>query len=207
MSEPSTGDICDCKVGRQQQRHGLEKLNEEVLTRRRDAGSSLRDLARFVNTRILEAAMEAANADVTGDARSVYETLTGDDVAPERVADLTDQLEFVGIDVEDLRGDFVSHQTVKGHLNDCLDVDTARSGVESIAEGRSQIQWSRDRYRTVLENTIDQLVRADALSVGDFEVSDSVSITCTDCNRSYRLEEFMDRQHCECEWEDSNPTD
>jgi len=142
--------------------------------------------------------MDASDATVAGDPSSVYETLTGDDVSPEKRADLTDQLEFVGIDVERVLEDFVSHQTIKHHLNDCLEIDTSREGIDSIEEGRAKIQWSQDRHRTVLENTVDQLLRANLVSLGDFEITHTTSITCTDCGASYRLEEVLDGQGCDC---------
>lgn len=199
MSETVISDVCDCKIGGQRRQYGLSGLDEEIVARRREDSLSLRDIARLVNTRILDAALETVEADVAGDPESVYETLAGDDVAPERKADLTDRLEFLGLDVDELRDDFVSHQTVKHHLNGCLDVDTSRSGLESIEDGKAQIQYSRDRHRTVLDSTIGQLVQTGELDIGEYELSQTASITCTDCSRSYRLEEFLDRGRCECE--------
>lgn len=199
MAGPGSGGRCGCKVGRQRERYELEGLNDELLERRRREEMSLRRLADFVNVRVLEAAIDASDADVAGDPQSVYETLARDDVSPENRADLTDQLEFVGIDVEGVQDDFVSHQTIKHHLNDCLEVDTSRDGIESIDAARGRIEWSADRHRTVLENTVEQLSRAELVSVGEFEITQTTSITCTDCGASYRLEEFLNGQRCDCD--------
>lgn len=198
MSEQSTDDVCNCKVGRQQEASGLSNLNARLVERRRSNEASLRDLAAFVNICVLEARIERTSADVAGDPRSIYEALTGSDVSPERRADVTDQLELVGIDVDDLRSDFVSHQTVKTHLRDCLGVDTSREKIASVDEGRAKIKWVQDHQRTVTANVVDQLVREGFVSIGDYELTQTTSITCTECNQSYRLDEFLDDQQCEC---------
>lgn len=207
MTGSISDTLCDCKVGRQIARHGLEDLNPQLRNGRQGDDLSLRELAAFVNTRVLEAAMRTADADVVGDPRSVYETLTAEDVAPERRADLRDQLEFAGIDVDEIRGDFVSHQTMKDHLNNCLGVDTSRDGIRSIEDGKANITWSRDRHKTVLENTLKQLCQANLLSIGDYELSQTTTLTCTDCNRSYRLDEFLNVRQCECNDDLGSPND
>lgn len=199
MTGAPTDDVCACKIGRQREQYGLRDLDVRLVGRRREDGESLRDLASFVNTRVLAAALEGAGADVAGDPRSVYEALTGDDVAPERRADVVDRLELVGIDVAALESDFVSHQTVKTHLSDCLDVDTSRSGIDSVEEGRAKLDWAAERHRTVAESVVDQLVRADRVSLGEYELTQTTSITCRDCGTTYRADEFLRRGRCECD--------
>lgn len=198
MTGAPADDPCACKIGRQRERYDLHELDVRLVGRRQEDGESLRDLAAFVNTRVLAAALDDAGADVAGDPRSVYEALTGDDVAPERRADVVDRLELVGIDVEALESDFVSHQTVKTHLADCLDLDTSRSGIDSVEEGRAKLDWAADRHRTVAESVVDQLLRADRVSLTDYELTQTTSITCRECERTYRIDEFLRRGRCEC---------
>jgi hypothetical protein len=125
--------------------------------------------------------------------------LTGDDVSPERRADVGDRLELLGIDVEDLKSDFVSHQTVKNHLSNCLDVDTSRGGIESVKEGRAKLAWATDRHRTVVESVLRQLDRGGQVSVADYDITKTTSITCRDCETTYRIDEFLKRGGCECD--------
>lgn len=189
---------CDCKVGRAVDAYDLPGLNRELRDRRDREEASLRELADVTNTRILESALEHADADVVGDASSVYEALTGDDVAPERRADVRDQLTYAGVDVEAVTDDFVSHQTVRAHLSDCLDVDTSRRGVTDVDEGRDVIEWARGRDEHIVEQTLDQLRRRGALDVGALDVTHTVRVTCTECGASYPVETLLDRGHCEC---------
>lgn len=198
MQEPGETP-CDCKIGRQQVRYDISDLDERIVDHHQNRGTSLRDLASVVNTRILDSAITSVEADVAGDPRSVYEALTDEDVGPERRADVRDQLAFVGIDVDDLQRDFVSHQTVKKHLSDCLGFDTSRPTIQSVEEAKAKIEWSRGRTRTVTENVVDQLRRGDLVAIGAPEITQTISITCTECNRSYRLDEFLDTRQCECE--------
>lgn len=191
-------DHCGCKVGRAIDAYGLRGLDAELRDRRERDDLSLRALADVTNTRILGAAMENADVDVVGDPSSVYEALTGDDVAPERRADVRDQLNYAGIDVTGVTDDFVSHQTVRAHLADCLDIDTSRQGVTDITEGREVIEWARGRDEHIVDQTLEQLRRNGELDVGSLAVTHSVRITCTVCGSSYPVEELLDRGRCAC---------
>jgi len=197
-----TGDACGCKVSRVADRRDLGDLDAE-LRHRRDEGASLRDLADVVNTRVLESGMNAVDADVVGDAASVYEALTGDDVDPTRHADVRDQLEYAGVDVESVSGDFVSHQTVRDHLRDCLGLDTGRDGVETVQEGREVVTWARERNERVVERTLQRLGRTGALELGELDVFNSTTVTCEDCGSSFGVEELLDRGGCDCGREDA----
>jgi len=81
-SEPVDAAVepCSCKLGRNLTAYGLEDLHATVRQRRAD-GDSLRDLERFVNRSLLDAAIRAAGADVIGDVDAIYDALTGDDVS------------------------------------------------------------------------------------------------------------------------------
>lgn len=193
----SADDPC-CKVGRNIQRYELEGLNDELRERREGADASLRALADHVNERILSVAMNRASVNVVGDAASVYEVLTGEDVDPGRRADVRDQLLFAEVDLETVTDDFVSHQTIKTHLTDCLDIDTSRTGVESLSEAREVIEWARSRDEEIIEKTLARLRRIDELETGDLDVTHSISVHCEDCGAVYRMEELLDGGHCKC---------
>jgi len=197
VEHTGTGDDT-CKIGRQITAYDLTDLNAELVHRREEDEASLRDLADTVNVRILDAALRDVDADVAGHPESVYETLVSGDVPTEQQVDLEDQLTHLGIDIDELRSDFVSHQTVSNHLNDCLDVDTSRPTIESVDAGRKKIEWARSRDEYIIEHTIDQLDRADHLSVGSAEVNHSTTITCTDCGDTFRVEQLLDKRECSC---------
>jgi hypothetical protein len=193
-SMPAT---CDCKLGRNAREYGLDTLDTDLLARREE-GESLRSLARYVNVRLLNARLLSADVDVVGDAESVYEVLEGEDIAPERRADVQDRLTYAGIDIDSLRKDYVSHQTVRAHLNDCLDVDTSRQGISSVAEARELVEWASDKEERTITQTLVQLVQNGTLTFGDLDVTVSVTIRCAKCGDSFRLPEVFEKQECSC---------
>lgn len=197
-SQSGDGARCDCKIGRSIEAYGLRGLDAELVRKREEQGASLRDLAAFVNERILGAALEDANADVAGDAASVYRALTDDEVAPQRQAAVRNQLTDVGIDVDDLSEDFLSYQTVRLHLQDCHDMDTGRSGITTVEEGRKAISRTRERDQQVIERTLKRLHRVDALAPTDIDVSVSVRTRCEACGSWYTVDEYLDAGGCEC---------
>jgi len=190
-------EICDCKVGRVAQNYEILEIDQMLLNRRRQDNKSLRSLADCFNTNVLRAALRSTNADIAGDPKSVYEALTGD-VSPERRADVADQLEYVGIDVENLKGDFVSHQTIKSHLTNCLDVDTSRQTIQSIEEATGKIEWARQRNEGIINSILGQLDRNEFLEVGDLEIAHSITVACTNCNQTYSISQLLDNGGCNC---------
>jgi hypothetical protein len=201
-SADSVGDTaysnCSCKVGRNVDKYGLRYLDEDLRRRREEDGESLRDLAAFVNARILDRAMATARAEVVGDAPAVYEALTGDDVGSARRAEVRRQLETTGVPVEDVERDFVSHQTVSDHLGRCLDVDTGRDATTDPDEAAELIGWARDRDEQIIDRTLARLRRADALDTGPLDVTVSVRVTCERCGATHRVDELLERGGCDC---------
>lgn len=186
-----------CKVGRVAERWSLPDL-DDALVRRHEAGDGLRDLADLVNRRVLEDAVTGADADVIGDADALYATVTGEDVSAGRRAEVRAQLSNAGVDVLGMEDDFVSHQTVKSHLNDCLGVDTARSKPLDRERATGTVEWARSRSEAVIERTIERLRASDELETGSLSVTHTVRITCEDCGQTYRQDELLASGRCAC---------
>jgi hypothetical protein len=189
---------CGCKVGRLRREYELSSLDERIQHRREEEEASLRDLASFVNTRVLESTLDRRDVDVVGDPESVYEALTGDDVPPERTVRVRNELTDVDIDVEDLENDFVSYQTVRSHLNDCLDIDTSRRGVDTVDEARSLVEWTRSRDENVVSTALERLHRIGELSIGDISVTTDVVVTCKDCGAAQSVDSLLNEGGCDC---------
>lgn len=196
MTRNGRDDLCECKIGRKADKYGLGNLDREISARRTD-GMSLRDLAEFVNIQITEEAINAADADIAGDAASVYEALDEDGVIERRVQ-LQDQFATVGIEIEELEDDYVSYQTVRHHLQDCLEMDTSRQGIESVAEGREVINWARNRDQEIIERTLNRLRRVDEIETGSLNVILTATVECRDCGDSLRIETLLKNGTCEC---------
>ena len=186
-----------CKVGRVAARYDLADL-DDTLARRHGAGDGLRDLAELTNRRILADAITGADADVVGDADALYETITGDDVSAGRRAEVRAQLSNAGVDVLGMEGDFVSHQTIRSHLRECLGVDTSRSSPLGRERAAGTVEWARSRSEAVIERTVERLRESDELATGPLDVTHTVRITCEDCGQTYRQEELLAEGRCAC---------
>lgn len=195
--EPSDVE-CGCKVGQSLSQYGLGDVHEEV-RRKRDDGESLRSLADHVNERLLEAAIEQARRDVIADADTAYRKLVGDDVGAGERAEFETRMERAGIDVESLRSDFVSHQTVRDHLNDCLGMDTSRERDVSVESAERTINWARSRQLAVVGETLDRLAGTETFALGEYDLTQTTRVTCQDCGRTATIDELLGSGGCDCD--------
>lgn len=189
---------CDCKIGRDATKYDIPDLPIFVKRRRIEGDLSLRDLADAVNTHIVKAILDRADADVAGDAASVYAALTDEDIPPERQLSVRNRLADLDVRVEELEGDFVSYQAVRYHLRNCLDMDTSREGITSIAEGREIIANARERDQEIIAQTLRRLQRIDKLRDTAVEVRISPRVSCRNCGQSFGVEKFLERGGCDC---------
>ena len=181
------------------EQYGLDALDAELERRRREDGESLRALAAFVNERVVAAELDALDEraseeafgalDLDGTAEAVYGALDGDD--PERRARVRARLEQAGIDVGRVESRWVTHPTVRGHLRDCLDVDTSRSTGIDREGAIDTIEWAKARCVGVIERTFTRLHAAGLVDVADAEVTVSVRVACPECGGSYRPRDLV----------------
>lgn len=178
-------------------KYALEELNQQLCDRHA-SGDSLRGLADFVNKRILKAAIDQADAYLVAETDSIYKIFTDDDISSGRRTEMESKLENEGVDVETVRDDFVSHQTVKKHLNQELNVDTSRKTDFDQTDARSRIEWSKSRHEAVIENTLSQLQAVDEIPDTDFMVFSSVHVTCEECDDTFTVHGFIENGGCDC---------
>lgn len=198
---------CDCKIGQTMEKYGLDGLSNELVYKRNEKGASLRDLAEFINKRVLRTRLQQ-DVQLSDDLLSVlpgddfvdtvYTTLTGDDVPSDKRARLRTRLSQQGLDLEELQDDWVTHPTVNKHLNECLNIETSKTATISLKDGISTIEWARTRAVGVTEQTINRLQSANRLS-HDYEVSVQIRVSCSDCGQTYRHDELIQQGGCNCE--------
>lgn len=191
------------KVDRNAETYGLDRLDDD-LRDRRAAGASLRDLADFVNRRILERALSEADVEFHAEIEGLYRLLTADDVSVGRRAEVESKLEQNDVPITDVEADFVSHQTVRQHLNKRLDLDTSRESTLTPDDAMNRVDWAQSKSEGIIENTLEQLRNAGYLDSCDFDVSNMVRVTCAECGESFRLYEFMERGRCKCADDDGS---
>ncbi|MFB6097140.1 MAG: rod-determining factor RdfA [Haloferacaceae archaeon] len=192
----TTGQQGRSKVERVIDAYGLTGLGEELEERwtREEDRYSLRALADYFNERVLRASMEAAGMrPLEGEVDNTYRLLTDADVSSgaQRQAERT--LEREGIDVDDLRTDFVSHQAVHTYLREHRGAsqNTERTPEERRQKARDTIERLRSRTEAVTANTLEGLARSDQLPVEEFDVVADVRVVDTETGEAYDVDDLL----------------
>lgn len=201
MSRTETVTVdCNCKVGRVADRYGLPELHEELAERWGE--KSLRDLEQYVNERLLGAAMRDAGMELLdGEVENFYDLLVGDDTSEGVRVEARKRLERADVDVEGVREDFVSHQSVHTHLRDCLDTtyEDQRDDEDRIESAEDTVFALQNRTAAVTDGTLAQLRDADAVALGEFDVFVDVNVTCRECGRNLDVGTLLDSGGCGCQ--------
>ena len=206
MSEPGSSSADESpttKVARLLQKYSLDGLGDEIERRwtgqtgKRD---SLRTLADLFNQRILQQAMENNGMQpLEGEVENVYELLTGDDVTSGTRTETETRLRQQGIDVEELRGDFVTYQAIRTYLKEVRGVEYNREETDSVETARSSFDRLMGRTTAVVEQKLQSLASANKLTLGTPRVRTTVSVYCEDCETQYDVTTLLGRGGCDCE--------
>jgi len=201
MSED--GD-CTCKVGRVTRKYGLDAVGSELASLwRGDDGEShsLRDLADRFNRRVLAAALRDASVEVLdGELQNTYRLLTDDEVSAGMRTQAVGRLERDGVDVEDVRNDFVSHQSIYTHLRECLNAEKGAEPVDRVASTRDTVGSMEARTEKIAANNLETLT-GDEIALGEFDVIVTTHVTCDSCGRRQEFGELLANGGCQCRLE------
>jgi hypothetical protein len=202
MSDAGNSGSTQPKVERVIDSYGLDGLADDIERRWVGDGTesqSTRELATYFNKRVLAAAIDDSSvALVTEDVGDIYAALT-DDTADHDTTLIESRLRRGGVDISDVRDDFISHQTIYRYLTEIRGAERASpSESERLENGSERIQRLQGRTTAVTEQTIDSLATNDIVSIGSFDVLTDVQVFCQDCGRSYDVTTFLERKHCDC---------
>lgn len=202
-SAAGSSTSCGCKIGRISTRYELSELDTTLIeywTGEASEQYSTRELATYVNQRVLEAALETADVPVKdGEVENTYRLLTDDDVSSGTRVQTRNELQRDGVPIEQVESDFTSHQTVYNHLTDCLETSLEEpSDEDRLDRSSDKLGALQNRTSAVTTSTVEQLERNDILEIGDFNVVVSVTVTCEDCLQEYTVRELLERGTCQC---------
>ncbi|WP_418282825.1 rod-determining factor RdfA [Halorubrum sp. DTA98] len=162
------------------------------------ARTSLRDLADTFNRAVLAAALrEVGEAVIEDDVASTYHVLTGDDVSQADTLRKERDLERLGVDVDEVRSDFVTHQAIHTYLTKYREAELADRTPDPDAK-IDTIERLEGRTAAVSESTLDGLVRAEVVSERHYELFVDVRTVCEDCGTDYALVDLIRRGGCDC---------
>ena len=194
------------KVRRVIDRHELSGLGDELAARWVGDGydrESLRSLAERFNRRVLAANMKAAGlSPLDGEVDNTYRLLTDDEVSAGMRTQVERRLEREGLDIEQLRGEFVSHQAIHTYLTDDREVDPPgddESPADRLERDRETIQRLQSRLEAVTENTVSRSAATGRLDVGEFSVLVDLQIVCADCGHTYEIADLFEQGGCDCQ--------
>jgi hypothetical protein len=180
----NTEQAPSCKIDRTAAAYDLpleaERLGEYWT--REDDRYSLRELAVYFNYQLLRATMKQNGSNpLDGEVESTYRLLTDEDVSHGMRTQARNRLQKHDIDVEQLQADFISYQTGRCHLKNCLDVgreptDTNDDPAENAAQRIAAVQHCT---AAVTETTLSQLHAAGDIDVSLISLSLVPSVRCT----------------------------
>lgn len=196
------------KVARLIEKYGFDDLGDEIERRwtgRDVERDSLRTLADLLNQRVLRRAMEDAGRDpLEGEVENVYELLTGEDVTRGTRTETETRLRQQGIDVDELRGDFVTYQAIRTYLREVRGAEYSREETDRIETARSSFERLIGRTTAVVDRKLRSLASSGELTLGSPRVRTTVSIYCEECETQYEVSSLLARGGCDCERMDAN---
>jgi len=199
----SDRDLTRSKVGRLITDYDLQDVGGELEARWLGDGcerQSLRSLADWFNRRLLAARLRSAGEQpIHGEVENLYRLLTDDNVGAGARVDAETRLDDEGLDPDTVRREFVSHQAIHTYLTEFRNVSKPDSReTDRVESTRKAIQRLRNRLVAVTESSLESLIAAEELYLGDYEVFVDVQVFCEDCGTSRSLTDVLDRGGCDC---------
>lgn len=196
-----TDDTPRSKVGRLIGEHGLDGIGSDMESRwtREEDRWSLRELADWFNERVLAATLtDAGVGTVEGEVSNYYRLLTDDDVSDDARIQARRRLEQAGVDVERLRGEFVTYQAIRSYLQDVRDATYSEETTTTPESVQRRIDSLAGRTERVATDGIEQLRTNGAIDLGEFRVFTDTQVYCQECNSQYDIETLLRNGGCEC---------
>ena len=163
--------------------------------------TSLRDLADEFNRAVLRAAIRDAGGSVLeSDIDSLYRTLADDDVSRSEAVRTRRQLERMGVDVETVTSDFVTHQTIHTYLTNVRDASLPEGDTDDRLERKAEtIQRLAGRTQVITESTLEELGTAAEITDRDYDVFVDVRTICGNCGADYPVATLLEQGGCDCD--------
>lgn len=194
---PSIDDAC-CKVGRVAEAYSLEGLDAELRRRREQNDATLHELAGYLNERLTAVALRAAEIDLDAEPGTVYAAVRDSDEIDIGRRDEIQETVAGHLDIDRLRTDYTSHETIRKHLKDHLDISTSRGAIENAEELEEALRTYEQQYETAVVGALERASKQGFISGGDFRVF-STRVECQRCSTTYRLEELLASGGCDCQ--------
>ena len=193
---PPDPDAC-CKVQRVVTAYNLTGVDDELRRRYDDGDATLHELAAYVNDRITTVTLDAIDNPTETEPGTVRAALQGEEsIKATRRDDL--RAAVAGkVNVDVLTDTFVSHETIRRHLNEHLDVSTSRGGFSTFEELRAVLESYQEQYENGIESALDRASESELIDGDSYRVF-STRVECENCSKTYRLSELLENCGCDC---------
>ena len=176
--------------------YGLDGIGAELearWSRERDRWS-LRRLADYFNAELLAQVLRDTDGPTLDtDPTGLYDRLRSDDRTTRTEAERL--LEREGVDVDTLRGEFVSYQAIRTYLRSHRDAEPPSGDASGVDEAVETIRRLDGRLTAVAR---DRLAALDDLGVADPRVLTSIRVSCDGCGARLDLDDLADGA-CDCD--------
>ena len=193
------------KVARVLYQYDLEALGEELEERwtREENRMGLRELADHFNKRLLaESLAENETNILEGEMENYYHLLTDDDVSSGTRIQAENKLEQQGVDVDELRSNFVSRQAIHTYLTKQRNVTyepEVQTSNDRVTARIDTIRRIKSRLGAVSNQILYQLAQSGDISNESPHLTVLVQVTCERCSTQYTITEFISNGGCDCE--------
>jgi hypothetical protein len=194
--KPSVPDAC-CKVQRVAEAYRLSGVDEELQRRYETGDATLHELAEYVNDRITAVTLDAVNEPIDSEPATVRAALNGEEGIPATRRDDMRATLAGRIDVEVLLDSYVSHETVRRHLNEHLDVSTSRGGFDTFEEFEDALDAYQEQYENGIRSALERAAKKGLIQGESYRVF-STRVECQQCSETYRLQELLEDRGCDC---------
>lgn len=159
--------------------------------------TSLRDLADEFNETILRSVLKENGISLSSfEVAGTYEALRHGSGSDETRA--RRRLEREGVDVEELTGDFVTHQSVHTYLTDERNASLPDQGEDAVERRTETIEKLEGRTAVVTEASIESTLPDEELDRVDYDVIVDVQVVCSACGSTYDAGELLRQGGCDC---------
>ncbi len=198
--KPTVPQAC-CKVQRVTEAYHLSGINDELRRRYESGDATLHELANYVDDRITSVTLGAIENPIDAEPATIRAALNQAEDIPATRRDNIRATLAGRIDLEILTDSYVSHETVRRHLNEHLNVSTSRGGFETIEELQEALDAYRKQYQDGVRSALERANKKEMIDGDQYRIF-STRIECQHCSETYRLQELLENRGCSCQLQD-----
>lgn len=163
---------------------------------------SLRELTDEFNKRILTEKFERVDEYVNDvEIEHTYDILTDEDISAGNRVEKRNELEQLGIDMDELETEFVTHQALYTYLTKIRGAEYERNidTDEAIQRNIDTLRRLQSRTITVTKDTVDRMCDADRDIDEKYDIAVDVTVSCYLCGKYFSAVELVEMGGCPCD--------